>query len=280
MLSVVLKGIVAKTAETNDYIKRRSKEIALEAELRAAKARQDIVKMRKLDNEIRSIQDSCKRMSIWPLIEAGEFSAISNGKVNADFAHFATAMYGEFSAISNGKVNTHDLAIADGQWTDWVEAQLQKLPRGFQTAARYGLITRDTALFQGLAQSIQYGDFVVRAVLYDNLTQMKKQSQKAALATVNETFINYNRLAGRDRQYLESVGLLWFYNFKMRIMKEAVYMLRHNPIRSLMMTVAPIGSPISDNLGTLLLEDRLGFSVGPAMGWNSPSLNPWLNLTR
>jgi len=257
VLSVVLKGIVAKTAETNDYIKRRSKEIALEAELRAAKARQDIVKMRKLDNEIRSIQDSCKRMSIWPLIEAGEFSA-----------------------ISNGKVNTHDLAIADGQWTDWVEGQLQKLPRGFQTAARYGLITRDTALFQGLAQSIQYGDFVVRAVLYDNLTQMKKQSQKAALATVNETFINYNRLAGRDRQYLESVGLLWFYNFKMRIMKEAVYMLRHNPIRSLMMTVAPIGSPISDNLGTLLLEDRLGFSVGPAMGWNSPSLNPWLNLTR
>jgi len=52
VLSVVLKGIVAKTAETNDYIKRRSKEIALEAELRAAKARQDIVKMRKLDNEI------------------------------------------------------------------------------------------------------------------------------------------------------------------------------------------------------------------------------------
>ena len=156
----VLKGIVAKTAETNDYIKRRSKEIALEAELRAAKARQDIVKMRKLDNEIRSIQDSYKRMSIWPVIEAGEFSAISNGKVNADFAHFATAMYGEFSAISNGKVNTHDLAIADGQWTDWVEGELQKLPRGFQTAARYGLITRDTALFQGLAQSIQYGDFV------------------------------------------------------------------------------------------------------------------------
>ena len=71
----VLKGIAAKTAETNDYIKRRHREIGLEAELRAATARQDIVKMRKLGNEIRSIQDSYKRMSIWPLIEAGEFSA-------------------------------------------------------------------------------------------------------------------------------------------------------------------------------------------------------------
>lgn len=136
----VIKGIGAKTAETNDYIKRRHKEIGLEAELRAATARQDIVKMRKLQNEIRSIQDSYKRMSIWPLIEAGAFSA-----------------------ISHGKVTTMDLNIADGRWTDWVEGKLRQLPPGFQTAARYGLITRDTTLFQGLAQSIQYGDFAQSA---------------------------------------------------------------------------------------------------------------------
>lgn len=50
----VLSGMAKKTSETNTYIKSRSKEIGLEAELRAAKARQDIVKMRKLENAIRS----------------------------------------------------------------------------------------------------------------------------------------------------------------------------------------------------------------------------------
>ena len=54
-----------------------------------------------------------------------------------------------------------DLAIADGRWTDWVESKIQTLPPGFRTTVRYGLLTRDTALFQGLAQAIQYGDFVL-----------------------------------------------------------------------------------------------------------------------
>jgi len=63
-------------------------------------------------------------------------------------------------------------------------------------------------------------------------------------------------------------------------MKEAVYTLRNHPIRSLLIWGAPIGSPISDNLATVAMEDRLGYSLGPAMGWNAPSLNPWFNLTQ
>lgn len=253
----ILKGVGAKTAEINDYIKRRHREINLEADLRAATGRNDLTLMRKLENEIRSIQDSYRRMSIWPLIEAGEFSAISNGQVTAE-----------------------DLALADGKWTGWVERKAQELPVGLRTAARYGLVTRDTALFQGLARSVQYGDFVAKAILYDDLTKRKKAASKEAVATVNEAFVNYNHLAGRDRQYLESVGLLWFWNYKLRIMKEAVYMLRHNPLRSLLMVGVPVGAPITDNLMSVLLDDRLGFSIGPAMGWNSLSLNPWINMAR
>ncbi len=88
--------------------------------------------------------------------------------------------------------------------------------------------------------------------------------------------MNYNRLAGRSRQYLESVGLLWFYNYKLRIMKEAAHMLRHNPIRSLLVTSAPalpliggIGTPVTDNFLSIFADGRLGYSIGPSMGLHS-----------
>ena len=82
------------------------REIDLEADLRAAKGKKDCVRSARSADEMQSIKDSYKRMSIWPLIEAGEFSAISNGQVTAE-----------------------DLALADGKWTNWVERKLAKLPR-------------------------------------------------------------------------------------------------------------------------------------------------------
>jgi hypothetical protein len=130
----------AKTSEINFYIKGRRQEIDLEADLRAAQGKKDDAAIRKIGNRIQSLQDSYRRLSIWPLIEAGEFSAISNGQVTAE-----------------------DLAIADGKWSDWIEKKVRDLPPGISTVARYGLVTRDTALFQGLARAVQYGDFVAKA---------------------------------------------------------------------------------------------------------------------
>lgn len=44
-------------------------------------------------------------------------------------------------------------------------------------------------------------------------------------------FVPYNRLAGRGRDFLESIGLLWFYNYKLRIMKIAVNTMRERLFR-------------------------------------------------
>jgi len=260
----ILHGVGAKTTEISSYVKRRQREIDLEADLRAAEGRNDSGASLKISNQIQAIQDSYRRMSIWPLIEAGEFSAISSGQVTAE-----------------------DLAISDGKWSTFIERKISALSEPLRTAARYGLVTRDTALFQGLARAVQYGDFVAKAVLYDDLTSRKKSSKEGAIATVNEAFVNYNRLAGRSRQYLESIGLLWFYNYKLRIMKEAAYLLRHNPLRALLAVSVPslpmigdIGTPVSDNIVGILNDGKLGYSIGPGMGIGSWQLNPWINLAR
>ena len=183
--SHIVRGFGAKTAEINAYIKSRAREVDLEADLRAAQGKNDLVEMRKIENKIQSLKDGYKRMSIWPLIEAGEFSAISNGNVTAE-----------------------DLALADGKWSDWIEQKARELPAGFNTAARYALVTKDTALFQGLARSVQYGDFVAKAILYDDMVGRKGMSKEQALGQVGQPFVNYDRLSGRSMQYLDSIGLM------------------------------------------------------------------------
>jgi len=257
----ILKGFGSKTTEINQYIKNRDRQIELEADLRAVDG--DLVKTRKIQTELQSIQDSNRRMSIWALIEAGEFSSISDGGVTQE-----------------------DLALSEGKFVDLMERAVSKLPAGVKTFGRYAILTKDTPLFKGLARAIQYGDFLAKAVLYEDLIQRKGLSKAEALAQVSEEYVNYNRLAGRTRNYLESIGMLWFWNFKLRSMKVAASMIRNNPVRAFLGAVATpqlpvigsIGTPVMDNFLTVLADGRLGYSMGPGMGLNSWSQNPWVNL--
>jgi hypothetical protein len=255
----ILTGVPKKIIEINSYIKSRNQEIKLEAQLRAAEGKGDLNAIRKLKDRLQAMEDSYKRLSIYPLIKAGEFSTISNGNVTAE-----------------------DLALADGKWSNFMDKLIAKIPDGpLRTTARYGLVTRDTALFQALAKAVQYGDFVGKAILYDDLTKRQKVANKEAIATVNQAFVPYNNLSGRGRHYLESLGLLWFYNYKLRVMKESVYLLRHHPFRALVMMGIPglngIDSPLDSNFLTNLINGRLGASVGPEMAFDSWTLNPWVN---
>ena len=110
-------------------------------------------------------------------------------------------------------------------------------------------------------------------------------SKAEALGRVTEEFVNYDRLPGRFRGYMESMGLMWFYNFKIRSAKVAVSMIRNNPVHSLIATVVPaptmfgnVGLPIQDNMFSLMADGRLDYSFGFGQGLRAPSLNPWHNL--
>lgn len=257
---VPLRDIVgkvgSKTAEINSYVQTRERQIALEAELRAE---QNPIAQRRLRAEIRSITDSHKRMSIAPLIEAGEFSTIADIGSSAE-----------------------DLQLSSGKLMSYIEAKVDQLPNGLKTAARYGLVSRDTTLFQGLQKAVQYGDFIAKATLYDDLVKRKGLSSEAALARITEEFVNYDRLPGRNRGYLENIGLLWFYNFKLRITKIALSTLRNNPLHAMLSMAMPnisgVGLPVEDNVITKAFEGSLGYSIGPGMAFNAPTLNPWYNL--
>ena len=256
----IAKSIPQKTAEINQYLKSRLRQVDAEAELRAATNPNQI---RKLKAEIQSITDSHKRMSIWPLLEAGEFSSIADAGIGRD-----------------------DILITEGKLHEYMEKLADKLPKSVRTAGRYALITKDTALFQGIQKTVEYSDFIAKAIIYDELTQRKGKTREEALGRVTEEFINYDRLPGRFRGYMESVGLMWFYNFKIRSAKVAVSMIRNNPVHAAMAMLAPtptmfgnVGLPIQDNIFSIAAQGNLGYSFGFGQGLRAHTLNPWLNLT-
>lgn len=255
----IAKGIPQKTSEINQYLKTRLRQIDAEAEMRATTNPNQV---RKLKAEILSITDSHKRMSIWPLLEAGEFSSIADAGISRD-----------------------DMLISEGKIHEYMERLTEKLPKSIRAAGRYALITKDTALFQGIQKTVEYSDFIAKAIIYDELTKRKGKTQAEALGRVTEEFINYDRLPGRFRGYMESMGLMWFYNFKIRSAKVAVSMIRNNPVHAAMAVMAPtptmfgnVGLPIQDNIFSIMAEGNIGYSFGPGQGLRAHNLNPWFNL--
>lgn len=255
----IAKSIPQKTAEINQYLKSRLRQVDAEAELRAATNPNQI---RKLKAEIQSISDSHKRLSIWPLLEAGEFSSIADAGIGRD-----------------------DILITEGKLHEYMDKLADKLPKSVRNAGRYALITKDTALFQGIQKTVEYSDFIAKAIIYDELTQRKGKTREEALGRVTEEFINYDRLPGRFRGYMESVGLMWFYNFKIRSAKVAVSMIRNNPVHAAMAMLAPtptmfgnVGLPIQDNIFSIAAKGSLDYSWGFGQGLRAHNLNPWMNL--
>lgn len=258
-ITAILKGMPKKTAEIDAFVKNRLRRVELEAELRAAA--NDSAKARVLKNEIQSILDANRRMSIWPLIEAGEFNSISDVGISRD-----------------------EVLLSEGRLSAYMEKLTSKLPDSMKTLGRYGILSRDTALFKGLQRAVEYGDFLGKAVLYDHLMSQDK-TQAEALAQITEEFVNYDRLAGRSRSYLENIGLLWFWNFKIRSTKIALSIIRNNPLHAMLALSGPIatdltsvGSPLYDNAPAVWMDGRAGWSIGPNMAIHAYGLNPWYNV--
>lgn len=257
----MVSGYQTKLVEITKYQKNLKRAIDIKAEITAQRNNHDAV--RRLETELRSLEDSNKRMSIWPLVKAGEFATISEGITEAD------------------------AALAQGKWAQYIQGLMDKIPAKAGTIGRYAFVTRDTALFQGMARAMQYGDFLSKAVLYDHLSKQGKTADEA-MKGVTEEFVNYNLLPGRTRTALDNMGLTWFWAFKIRSIKVALQHIRHHPFRALMLSMGnpmipdvpglTLGSPIDDNMLSVVGDGRLGYSIGPGMAFNAPSLHPWVNL--
>lgn len=255
-----LKDAASKVRELEVYIRNSRKMVELNVELGTKSY--SLTERRFVEKRIESLQKVNESLSIWPLLNQGEFSTIADVGASQEELEFTPGKLGEY-----------------------MEAQFNKLPPYAQVISKNLFMTKDTALYKAAEKSVQYGDFIAKAILFDHLTQDKGISQEDALRAIREEFVDYDKLAGRDRQYLEDIGLLWFYNYKLRMAKIAFSILKNNPLHALLvMNFLPdstifgnMGDPLTDNIWAKTLDGKIGYSIGPAMMLSGAELHPALN---
>lgn len=258
-IGTIAKAIPKYIVETNNYTKSEARIVEIDVELAAEPS--NTFRAKRLQAEKDSLIAQQKKLSIYPLIEAGEFNTI------ADLG-----------------ITTEDGDITSGKMEGYFTKLIENAPAPVKEAFRQGFIMKDTALFRGLEKTVLYGDFVAKAVLNEHLLSQGK-TQKEALAKVTDEFINYDLQMGRDRQALERYGLLWFYNYKIRSLKVGMNILRNNPVYGLlaqfMLNSAPVsgtGTPVTDNVLMKGVSGTLPFTIGPEMGMRGAMMHPAAQL--
>lgn len=266
-LSAIIKGIPQKTAELEHYFDTQREIMKLQADIFATT---DEYQKGLLEARIETLRNSYQGMqTIRPLIEQGEMSTVADLGIKPD-----------------------EVEISDGQLGQWFEEKLGELPEPLNTLTRTLAVTKDTTLYQALEKSVQYGDFVAKSILYDDLINRRGWTKEAAMRRIKEEFVDYDKFRGRQRQYLESIGLMWFYDYKIRSVKIAASLLKYNPFGALIGSMIPafvpfnaiglsgVGTAVTDNLVSKAWEGGLGNTIGFDMFFRSLTMNPFIALFR
>lgn len=190
---------------------------------------------------------------------------------------------GEYNTIADLGDTQDDILLSTGRWGEYIENKVKKLPNLAKNIGKQVILSKDTSLYRMMEKGTQYGDFVAKAILYKYLKNTRGLTPEQALSKVRYEFVNYDMLPGRSREYLENIGILWFYNYKLRITRTAFSMLKENPVHALISMFSPvdtgIGTPITDSVAGKMLGTGLGGSVGPKL-FDIPWItnNFWYNV--
>ena len=222
----VAKATPKKLAEVETYVRaqRRIKELRTKVQLGVADG-QDAKMLR----EIEVLNERISNLSIWPLIQRGEFSTVEDVGLSQE-----------------------DIELLKDA-TGFIESRVAKMDEGvLKNFLRYGLITRDTPMYQAMQKMTNYSDFIAKAILYDHLMG-KGENQQDVLVRIADEFVDYDRQVGRTRGYIESMGIGMFYNYLLRASKAGLRNALTRPLSLLLLAVSPVdivgaGTPTEDSL--------------------------------
>ncbi len=263
--SEIRKGVVEKTRECETYLRYQQELVRLEYQQAQQTANADALD--KINKRIDEINTDIKKLTIYPLIKMGEFNTIT-----------------DVTTIRE------DLALVQGNYGTMLDEKIEQLPDDVKKGLKQLVLTKDTGLYKLLAKATQYGDLVAKSILYDDVLKRQKKGRKQAEYMATTFFVDYDLMPGRTRDYLESIGLMWFYNYKLRMSKVLVHMFRENPLRLLLWGATPQGlgfsaldTPLKDSfLGRLLgfgpALSGTAFAGAPGMVITALTSNPWLIL--
>lgn len=252
-VSTIVKGSLKVAKELNQYTKLTTQLVQIEQELKGETIG---YRQKQLEAQKNVTKAAIEHLSISKLLELKEFSSIAN-----------VGDIGRSINFSDGTLGDKILELVDQH----TKGDLAR------SAIHYGFVAPDTSLYKFLEKTNQYGDFIGKAVLYQDLVQRRGWTHEQAHLKVKDEFVDYVRLPGRGRDYMERMGLLWFYNFKLRMQKVAFANMKEHPLRCLALSAMGLPTPLTDSLlGKLPV---LSYTMGPiGMLGSAFTSNPWVAL--
>lgn len=231
-LNIIAKGYITKAKECNRFIA-LTREYA-DLQLESLNGKDVGTRMDKIIEEI-------QHMSIAPVINLGEFSTIQDD--------------------------------ADGDLTDTGSYFIKTINKIKQVRDKFGnsaealdelAVTERTLLYKCLERTTQYGDFIAKSICYDYWKH--KYNENEAIFRVTSEFVDYDFMPSRCREWLEKIGWGWYWNYKLRMSKVMMRMIRDNPFRSLMFLILP-PTLFDINLDTPFKDSALGklLGMGPSL---------------
>ena len=245
------KILAKKGAETEIYLRNGKRIAQLRLDLESDSNPANRINK---EREIKRLENQLKKLTIWPLLENGELPSIVEGLTESD-----------------------DYTILNDV-SSWLKSKTEQLPDGLSTFAKYAVISKDTALYQGLNRMIQLGDFTAKAAVYDRKIA-EGMSKDQALRYVSETFVNYNLLPGRSRTYLEGMGMTWFMNYKLRMQKIILRNMRNNPVRFLGSIGAGSQTGIDSMWDTFAPNANWKYGTGYGQLFSAPEMTAWKQIS-
>ena len=253
----LLKVQMMASRELGQYLQNQSRLSEIVVQLAAGTT---VDKTNELHLEKKLLEDNNKRLSIEPLLRAGMLPTIAEGLTEQD----------QYTLLGDGM--------------RWIEERAEKLPKGVLTAAKYAVVSKDTALYQGLNRMVQFGDFMAKVALYQAMTEnagkpaRESSEEWQILDKVNQAFVNYNLLPGRGRDYLEGMGVTWFWNYKLRIQKIVIQQFRENPLRFMAMGMGANWVDLDSLMTSSAPMINWEYSVGLDQLWRAHQMLLWRTL--
>lgn len=207
-LTYIAEKIATKTLEAEQYNTLLNNQLKIRAKIATFPDPNDQGAI-KLKRRLEIIEDKIGLLSINPMIQAGELSTIND--VGDDY----------------------NQSVLTGTWAEKLNEEVGKLPDSMVQAGKWLTVSKDTAMYKILEKATIYGDFVAKSIYYDWLIEHGTQVNDALIKSMNE-FVNYDMLAGRNREYLENMGVIMFYNYTLRSLRTAFDIMLHNPVSALL----------------------------------------------
>ncbi|QGH72763.1 MAG: virion RNA polymerase [Podoviridae sp. ctLUJ1] len=118
-----------------------------------------------------------------------------------------------------------------------IEEMTAAIPEGVKEAFIQTTFQQGSIAYDFLREATQFSDFAARFALYNHQVNNEGVSHDKAIQNIIDAFVNYDLPPHKGMQYLNDMGITWFFKYFIRMQKVIMKSFRRNPAKVLGLSV-------------------------------------------